>query len=88
MDLKAGVRLFGRHQVPPLGFGRERIDRKNRIALIPRDVLLEREIGFVDRVVPCVQGRDRVVAAGKVPRDVDRGARERVDSQIRIGRKI
>ena len=65
------------------------VERKDGVLVLPHEVLLEGQIRTeVRRVVPHVDRRERVVAAGDVDRRIEVGAGKRVLCEILIRREV
>ncbi len=81
-------RLIRQNQVPKLLRTRHGVDGKDRVSFAAADVLLERQVRFVDGVVPEMQRADCVRAAGQFPCCIVVRAGERVLAEVTIRREV
>src|SRR5581483_7058078 len=87
-ELEIARETIRRHEVVLFLRAIERSERENDIGVVPGEVLLEREVGLDDRIVPDVQGRILPAAALERISDVGFGPDERVLMEVEVLREV
>ncbi len=84
LNLESRAQLFVEREVPPFLGARRRIDRQNRVLVLADEMLLDREIRLIGRIVTQMQSGKRVGASNHVPGEIDARSGERVLREVLI----